>query len=143
MDYVWDYGTLDVVDEKSYIASIVSTTFSNLKADVLWLMVETIYSSQHCIYNSHLHCAKIVQNIGLCKNWIAQKLHYAKIVLCKKSHCAKIASCKNRIAQKSHCTKFAHDDLKSFRQFLSCTWIFRSSKKERGPLIRNNLQNEG
>jgi hypothetical protein len=49
MDYVWDYGTLAVADEKSYIASIVNTTFPKAKPDVITLMVEAIYTSQHCI----------------------------------------------------------------------------------------------
>jgi hypothetical protein len=54
MDYVWDYGTLDVVDEKSYIATIVSTAFAKASPEVLNLMVDAIYLSQSCILLSIL-----------------------------------------------------------------------------------------
>eukprot|EP00026_Physarum_polycephalum_P000019 Phypoly_transcript_00019.p1 GENE.Phypoly_transcript_00019~~Phypoly_transcript_00019.p1 ORF type:complete len:3090 (+),score=490.35 Phypoly_transcript_00019:142-9411(+) len=70
MDYVWDYGTLDVVDEKSYIATIVSTTFPKAKADVVALMVEAIYCSQHYIRSVESPESVSMRDVKRCKTLI-------------------------------------------------------------------------
>ncbi len=49
MDYVWDYGTLDSQDEKSYISNIMGSTVNKMTDDLLYLLVESVFFSQNCI----------------------------------------------------------------------------------------------
>lgn len=49
MDYIWDFGTLDSRDERSYIASIMSNTFNAISSFAKALLVDVVSDSQSCI----------------------------------------------------------------------------------------------
>ena len=49
MDYVWDYGTLDPQDERSYINSIMSFTFKPMTGEQHLLISALVEASQQCI----------------------------------------------------------------------------------------------